>query len=401
MAMRHGQVWSRMGKTSLDAEGNAALEDLELTIGRLRQAAAVPPPDPDVAAALGWALADRHALTAHDDDRDDAITWLRRACEARAPGAEPVDDLRLAALVIERGEDRWDAAEVQAGVTFAERALARLDGDLAGFAHYLLGVGHLLLAEISGVPAEFPAAVGHLRQAATLLSVAEAEKLGTGARLGVALAAWVRADPAAAGGGPPATAGGVPPGEASGAKPSEAGAPSGGLVNEAIGLLVKARRGTPPDDPYLIQLRLWLATTSAMRFLWYAGSAADCQLALSEFEEVLGHPGLDCGNADLCHIFAACLYLYRSAPENVRRRRGANPGAFAALLTVTPERPSGDSAQAALDHLDRVSGTGDVPAASAGFRSWLRAVANMVLGKGDLADADMRPRRPPWRRRCG
>lgn len=367
----HARFLVRSGGAPLDgAHAMAAGEDLESAIGLLKRAAVHPVPDPGAAAALGWALADRYTLHADEGDRDVAITWLRRACDMLDPaGDDPADDLRLAMLLTERGEERRDSAEIAAAIGYAQRSLAGLDGDLYAVAECVLGVGHLVRADMGPVLTEFPIAIGHLREAAALLPDGHPERANVDARLGVALARWVQGDPAADGTESP-----------------------GERAAEAIRLLAKARREIPPEDAYLACVRYSLATASAMRFIWYAGTEADVQMALSEFEAVLGQPTLDVRAADLCHIFIAYLHLVRTAPESMRNRSAMiNPGDLGRLLAAPPERPSPDAARSALDHLDRVSGSITMDGSCVSLEPWLRGVANIALGAGDLPGGEINP----------
>src|SRR5439155_21837670 len=168
----------------------------------------------------------------------------------------------------------------------------------------------LVRADISRAPADLPAAVGHLREAAPLLPDGHPDHASVDARLGVALAAWVQADlatEATAG----TTTGGT--GDAATERAAAGGGQPGERLSEAIDLLAKASRGMPPGDPFLIRVRSTLATASATRFMRYAGSEADRQVALSGFEAILRVPALDDATADLCHIYSACLILFGTA----------------------------------------------------------------------------------------
>ncbi len=346
-------------------------EDLDEAIEAMKEMLAADTPDPDVAAELGQALADRYTLHGDEGDRDEAITWLRRACDALVPaGHDPMDDLGLAVLLIERGEERRDAAEIGAGLGYAQRCLDGLDGDLDPFARYVLGIGHFVRAEIGPLPAELPIAVGYLREAAALLPDDDPERADVDARLGVALAMWVHGDPATDG--------------------TDA-------LDEAICLLTKARREIPPDDVFLPRMRYWLATAWALRFMWYAGNETDVEEAVSGFEAILAEPAPGAPTADLCHIFIACLLLFRSAPESMRRRSVMfDAGHLGRLFAEPREQISADAARSALAHLDRVSGSATTDG-YASLEPWLRGVATMALGGpgrqggGEPPDSDINP----------
>jgi tetratricopeptide (TPR) repeat protein len=311
-------------------------------------------------------LADRYTLDGDKGDRDGAITWLRRVCDKLAPAENaPIVDLKLASLLIERAEERCDSAETTAAVGYAERAVAGLDGDPHAFALHVLGVGHLVQAGIGPVPSELPIAIGHLREAAALLSADNPERVNVEARLGVALATWVHGDP-----------------------PADATAP----LDEAIRLLSRALGEIPPDDAFLVRVRYSLATASAIRFSWYAGSEADLRMALSEFEAILDQPAVDVPLADLCHLFIAYLLVLRSVPEGMRRRSAMiDASHLGRLFADPPQQPAPDAARSALDHLDCVSGTATTDAAYASVVAWLRGCANMALGGGGLAEGATSP----------
>jgi hypothetical protein len=335
-------------------------EDLESAIGLLARAADQPVPDPDIAAALGWALADRYTLHGGGHDLDEAVTWLRRVCDPPA-APDPADDLRLAELLIERAEQRGEAADITAAIGYAQRALAGLSGDLCAFAHYLLGLAHFIGAGLGAAPAEFSSAAGHLRVAAGLLPDDSQERADAEIRLGVVLATWACGDQATDG---------------------------AGQLDEAISLLAKARREIAPGDALLA--RIWLGMASIIRFTSHAGSEADIQVALSAYEELLAQPALEASIADLCHCFAAFLLLYRSAPESMRRASTAiDTRQLARLLAKPPPQLSADAARLALDHLDRVSGV--IDPAFASLEPFLRGVAKAALGGGELPEGEVTP----------
>jgi hypothetical protein len=103
--------------------GKETEEDLDDAIKVMKEMLAAGEPDPEVAGALGQALAERYSQHGDEGDRDGAITWLRRACDAPVPaGHDPDDDLQLAVLLIDRGDEHRDVADVEAGLGYAERA---------------------------------------------------------------------------------------------------------------------------------------------------------------------------------------------------------------------------------------------------------------------------------------
>ena len=335
--------------------GNGTEEDLDDAIGVMREMLAAGEPDPEVAAALGQALAERYSEHGDDGDRDEAITWLRRACDARVPaGHDPDDDLQLAMLLIDRGDEHRDVADVEAGLGYAERGP---DGDPPPLVPYVLGVGHLVRAELGPMPAELPVAVGYLREAAAHLPEGSPERAGVNARLGVALALWVHEDPAMDG--------------------TDA-------LDEAIILLARARDEIPPGDAYRFQVRYWVAAAWSIRFMWSAGSQSDLEQALSEFEVLLSEPEIPAAMADLCHIFSACLLLYRVAPESMRRRSFMmNASRLGRLFARPPEDISPDAARSAAAHLDQVSGSATAES-GASLVPWLRGVASIAVSGSAL-----------------
>jgi tetratricopeptide (TPR) repeat protein len=347
--------------------GKETPEDLDGAIEVMQEMLAAGEPDPQVAAALGQALAGRYSEQGDDGDRDEAITWLRQACDAPVPaGHDPDDDLQLAMLLIDRGGEHGDVADVEAGLGYAERGPG---GDLPSLVPYVLGVGHLLRAEFGQMPADFPVAVGYLREAAAPLPEDSPERAEVNARLGVALAMWVHADAAMDG--------------------TDA-------FDEAILLLARAREEIPPEDAYRFQVRYWLATALTFRFMWSAGSLSDLERALAEFEVLLSEPGIPAGMADLGHIFSACLLLYRVAPESVRRRSFMMDAShLGRLYARPPERISPDAARSAAAHLDQVSGSA-IPESAASLVPWLRGVASLALSgsalqQGGNPDPDINP----------
>ena len=349
-----------------DAQATAAGEDLDTAISLLTSAATKPNPHPEVAAALGRALADRYALDGDEGDRDGAITWLHQVCDAPVPAENhPVEDLRLAALLVERAEDRRYSAEAAAAVVYAQRSLKELDGDLYPFAQYVLGIAHLVQADLGAASAELALAVGHLREVAALLPDGHPDRPNVDARLGMALAMCAHGDPAA---------------------------DWTDSLDEAIRLLAKARREMQPEDAFLTSVRYRLAAASAIRFISYAGSEADIRVALSEFEAILDQSVLDAPMADTCHIFIAYLLLFRSVPASMRRRSvkvdfSRHCGRFA----ESPGLPSAEAARSALDHLDCVSGTATGDAEYTGLVPWLRGCANVALGGGELPGGETNP----------
>ena len=347
--------------------GKEAGEDLDHAIGLMKETLAAGEPDPEVAGALGQALAERYSEHGDDGDRDDAITWLRRACDAPLPaGHDPDDDLHLAMLLIDRGDERRDVADVDAGLGYAERGQ---DEDHPPLVPYVLGVGHLVRAELGPIPADFPVAVGYLREAAAHLPEGSSERAHVNARLGVALAMCGHADSAMDG---------------------------TDVFDEAILLLARARDEIPPADPFWFQVRYWLATAWACRFMWSAGSQGDLEQALAEFGVLLHEPGIPAAMADLCHIFSACLLLFRVAPESMRQRSFVMDAShLGRLFARSREHISPDAARSAAAHLDQVSGSA-IGESDASLLPWLRGVASIAvsgsaLHEGGNPDAHVNP----------
>lgn len=340
-------------------------EDLDEAISELTERLAAGTSDDAIdAAALGWALADRYVLRGDEADRDGAITWLRQACDGPDPpaGSDPLDELKLAMLMIERGDERRDAAEITAAIEYAQHSLAGLDGGAYAYACYALGLGHFVRAGIVPAPGELMVAIGHLREASARLPDGDPGRADIDARLGVALTTRVLGGPAADG---------------------------ADLLDEAFRLLTGAGPSIAPDDPFRVRARYWLAIASALRFIWYAGSDTNAHAALSEFQVVLQDPAVDVPMADVCHILAAALLLYRSAPDSVRSWSAVpDPAHLTRLFAESPVRTAPDAARSALDHLDRVS---DVPAiqALASLRGWLRGAANLALGRPGLPGGEI------------
>ena len=213
------------------------------------------------------------------------------------------------------------------------------------------------------MPADFPVAVGYLREAAAHPPEGSPERADVNARLGVALAMWVQADPALDG--------------------TEA-------FDEAILLLAGVRDEIPPEDAYRLQVRYWLATAWTFRFMWSAGSQGDLERALAEFGILLHEPDIQAAMADPCHIFSACLLLFRTAPASMRRRSVMMDAShLARLFARPPERTSPDAARSAAAHLDQVSGAATAQS-GASLVPWLRGVASIALQDGN-PDAYVNP----------
>ena len=337
--------------------GNGTEENLDDAIGIMREMLAAGEPDTEVAGALGQALAARYFEHGDEGDRDEAITWLRQACGAPVPaGHDPGDGLQLAMLLIERGDEHRDVADVNAGLGYAGRGQ---DEALPSLAPYVLGVGHLVRAELGPMPAEFPVAVGYLREAAAHLPEGSPERADVNARLGVALVMWVCADSAMDG--------------------SDA-------FDEAILLLARARDEIPPGDPYLFQVRYRAAMAWAFRFMWSAGSQGDLEEALAGFGVLLREPGIPAAMADLCHIFSACLLLFRDAPETMRQRSLVMDAShLGRLFAGSRERISPDAARSAAAHLDQVSGSATAES-GASLVPWLRGVASIAVSGSALQE---------------
>ena len=146
--------------------GEETQEDLGEVIGVMKEMAAAGEPDPELACTLGQALAERYSGHGDEGDRDEAITWLRQACDAPVPARhDPDDDLQLAMLLIDRGESTATWPTLKPGWS-TRRAPGE---DLPPLVPYVLGVGHLVRAELGPTPASFPVAVGYLREAAARL----------------------------------------------------------------------------------------------------------------------------------------------------------------------------------------------------------------------------------------
>jgi tetratricopeptide (TPR) repeat protein len=347
--------------------GKETEEDLDEAIGVMKEMLAAGERDPEAAGALGQALAERYSQHGDEGDRDEAITWLRQACDALVPaGHDPDDDLQLAMLLIDRGDEHRVLADVEAALAYAERGQ---DGDLPSLVAYVRGVGHLVRAELGAMPAEFPVAVGYLREAAAQLPEGSPERADVNARLGVALAMWVHADSAMDG--------------------TDA-------FDEAILLLATARDEIPPGDAYRLQVRYWAATAWAFRFMWSAGSQSDLEEALAEFAVLLREPDIPAAMADLCHIFSACLLIFRVAPESMRRRSFMMDASHLGRLFVRPrEHISPAAARSAAAHLDQVSGSA-LADPGASLVPWLRGVASIALSgsalqEGGNPDAHVNP----------
>ena len=87
--------------------------------------------------------------------------------------------------------------------------------------------------------------------------------------------------------------------------------------------------------------------------------------------------------ADLCHIFSACLLLYRVAPASMRRRSFMmNASRLGRLFARPPEDISPDAARSAAAHLDQVSGSATAES-GASLVPWLRGVAS-IAGRAQL-----------------
>ena len=347
--------------------GEDTQEDLDEVIGVMREMLAAGEPDPELAGALGQALAGRYLEHGGEGDRDEAITWLGQACDAPAPaGHDPGDDLQLAMLLIERGEEHRELADVDAALGYAGRSH---DEDLPSLAPYVLGVGHLLRAGLGPAPAEFPVAVGYLREAAANMPQDSTERAEVNARLGMALAMWACADSAMDG---------------------------ADVFDEAILLLARARDEIPPGDPYLLQVRYWAAMAWACRFMWSAGSRGDLEEALAEFGVLVRDPGIPAAMADLCHIFSALLLLFREAPESMRQHSFVmDASQLGRLFARSREHISPDAARSAAAHLDQVLGSASTESAGS-LVPWLRGVASIVMSgaalqEGGNPDAHVNP----------
>ena len=273
--------------------GEETAEDLDGAIGVMQEMLAAGEPVPQVAAALGQALAERYSEHGDDGDRDEAITWLRRACDAPAPaGHDPDDDLQLAMLLIDRGDEHRDVADVEAGLGYAERGpgrgppatrpvCARRGPPAAGRAR-------------PRCPPSCPSPSVTCAEAAAHLPEGSPERADVNARLGVALALWVHADAAMDG--------------------TDA-------LDEAILLLARARDEIPPEMPTGSRCGTGLAAAWTIRFMWSAGSQSDLERALAEFEVLLSepeHPG--CDGRSLPHLQRLPPSLPGGPREHARRR---------------------------------------------------------------------------------
>lgn len=359
--MLYARFLMRSGRIPAQPGGDAAAEnDLESAIALLTQAvSASGNVDPDITAGLGRALADRFERSGDERDRTDAIGWLRVLCDTTGqPGCDPEDYLMLAILLAEQAEEQGDYAGATAAIGYAQRARDGLDGDIRAFAQYLLGAGYLVRAGIGQTPDDLPAAISHLREAASLLPDGHPDRLAVDTRLGLALAQWAGGD---------------------------ADAPRADALDDAVGLLSPALQGLPADDPLWPRVRYAVAMALALRFTCYAGSESDAQTALSELEAILDQPELDTAVADACHLLIACVLIFRSAPESLRQRSaGIDPGQAGRILARGSARPSPDTARAALDHLDQIS---DLAATDhPHVVPSLRSVARMSLHGGELRE---------------
>ena len=363
--LMYARFLTRSGRAPSQPGGDTGAEnDLESAIALLTRAASGSgDADPDVAAGLGSALAARYDQHGDKHDRDRAITWLGLLCDT--PGqvrCDPEDYLMLAVLLGEQAEERGDCAGVTSAIGYAQRAADGLDGDIGSFARYVLGAGHLVRANISQAPADLPAAISHLREAASLLPDEHPDHLAVRTLLGMALAQWVTGDPDAA---------------------------RADALDEAVHLLDRARLELPADDPLLLRVRYWLGAALGLRFTCYAGRESDVPVALSELAAVIGQPGLEAAMADCCHLLMAYLLMYRSVPESLRQRSaGIDPGQAGRIMARGLGGPSPDAARAALEHLDQVSGPVAMDPEYANLRSWLRSAATLWLDGGGSPEGD-------------
>jgi CHAT domain len=343
-------------------------DDLQSAIALLTRAASGPrEPDPDVAAGLGSALAARYERNAEEDDRNQAINWLRRFCDAPAEvGCGTEECLTLAVLLGEQAGDQGDCAGITAAIGYAQRAVDGLDGAMGAFARYVLGAGYLIRANIGQAPADLTAAVAYLREAIDQLPDDDPDLPTIEARLGLALAQWVvNGDPDSA---------------------------RADALDEAVRLLGRARRELHAGDPLRLGVHYWLAMALTLRFLYYAGSQSDAQTALTELEAILGQPGLDPAMADCCHLFVAYLLLYRSAPESMRQPSARmDAGQTGRIMARGLGRPSPEAARAALEHLDQVSGPLVADAETAQLLPRLGAAASLWLDDEARLVADFVP----------
>jgi tetratricopeptide (TPR) repeat protein len=364
----YGRFRMRSERTPAQPGGDAGAEnDLESAIALLTQAASASGSvDPDITAGLGRALADRFERSGNESDRSQAIIWLRLRCDTTGQaGCDPEDCLMLAALLADQAEEQGDCADATAAIGHAQHAVDGLDGDIRAFAQYVLGAGYLVRAGIGQTRDDLPAAIGHLRESASLLPDGHPGRLAVETRLGLALAQWASGDP---------------------------DAPSAEALDDAVRLLSRARQGLPADDPVRPRVRYALAMALTLRFSCYAGSESDAQTALSELEAILGQPGLDTAIADACHLLVAFVLIYRSTPESLRQRSaGIDPGQAGRMLARGSGRPSPDTARAALEHLDQISDLAAVETQYAHLVPSLRGIASLSLDDGELAEGAVGP----------
>lgn len=347
--------------------GGGAENDLESAIALLTQAASAPGDvDPDIAAGLGRALADRFGLSGDESDRSEAITWLRLLSDTTDQAdCDPGDYLTLAVLLAEQAEEQRDCAGVTAAIGYVQCAAGGLHGDMRAFAEYLLGVGYLVRADIGQTLDDLPAAIGHLREAASLVPDGDPDRLVVEARLGLALARQATGNP---------------------------DAPRADELDDAVRMLSRAREGLPADDPVRPQVHYSLATALALRFTCYAGSESDAQAALSELAALLEQPGLDTAMADVCHLLMAFVLIYRSAPETLRQRSASiDPGQAGRMLARGSGRPSPDSARSALEHLDQISDLAATETHYAHLVPSLRGIVSLSLDDGELTESNVGP----------
>ncbi|TDD40218.1 CHAT domain-containing protein [Actinomadura sp. KC06] len=304
---------------------------------------------------------------------DDQIARLRAALDAPfRPDVKPAwIRLALAEFLVQRGERAQSIEDLDAAIEYTRHAVADLGAaigasDLSA-TYENLGVAHLLRGQyaLDSADEHLAEAAAAFRRSIDLRPGPNPDLGWVNARYGVVLATIAQR---AVGGLD--LFGDETPGDWSSLA---------GQVTTALETLDAGWRDMAGDDPYRPVVRYWRAVTRACRFTYFGGDTADRDEARADLDAILGLPECDDAIADICHLYLAFLHLFGSAPAGLRDRRPTLRN-FARLL-AGGNLADAETARAARDHLDRVTGTAPESAAMA---SGLRAVTVLAVDGGDI-----------------
>ncbi|MFI0370773.1 CHAT domain-containing protein [Actinomadura sp. 1N219] len=317
-------------------------------------------------------------MTAGETERaelDEQIARLRAALDAPfPPDVKPAwIRLALAEFLVQRGEQARSVEDLDAAIEYTRHALGDLGraigaSDLS-LTHQNLGVAHLLRAQYAPDDADehLAEAAAAFRRSIDLRPPPHPDLGWANARYGVVLATIAQRAVDGLD-----LFGDETPGHWSALAEQ---------VTTALETLDAGWREMAADDPYRPVVRYWRAVTRACRFTYFGGGDADRDEARADLQAILGLPECDDAIADVCHLYLAFLHLFGRVPAGLRDRR-PTLRTFARML-AGGNLADAETARAARDHLDRVTGTAPEAAATA---SGLRAVTVLAVDGGDITE---------------